>query len=251
MMELYLSGSLTADEIDKLENFGCLFLLQTFYEMRKWKHEKVIKVISSTNCFMLDSGAFTFMNSGKKVNWKNYVDEYIDFINKYDIKYFIELDLYEILGTERTEKIRRYIEKKTCKNPIPVYHGTLPVSYYRFLCQKYPYVAISATGTIESSKWTRDKKVLKQFIKIGHGYGTKIHGLGYTRLSNINNPTVLFDSVDSTAWLSGARFGTWYALKHGKICSIKMCGMGIDRKSYNENNLEVWLKKQKELYYNY
>ena len=115
---------------------------------------------------MLDSGAFTFMNSGKQVIWKQYVDEYIAFINKWDIERFIELDLYGVLGVEKTEKIRRYIERYTGKKPIPVYHGTMPISYFRMLCQNYPYVAISATGTIESSKWTKNTKALKQVIKI-------------------------------------------------------------------------------------
>ena len=249
-MELYLSGSITNDEWEQLKVHDCLFLLQTFYEMKTWKTDKMKKALSSTQYFMLDSGAFTFMNSGKKVVWKQYINEYIEFINKWDIDRFIELDLYGVLGVENTERIRKYIEKKTGKKPIPVYHGTLPVSYFRELCQEYSYVAISATGTIESSKWTRNKKALKQMIKIGHSYGTKLHGLGYTRLENINNPEVQFDSVDSTAWLSGARFGTWYYMKHGKVCSKSMNNKGMTRKQFNDNNLKVWIDKQKELYYN-
>ena len=198
---------------------------------------------------MLDSGAFTFMNSGKEVNWKTYVDEYIAFINKYDIQYFIELDLYGVLGVETTEKIRRYIEHHTGKKPIPVYHGTMQVSYFRKLCQEYPYVAISATGTLESSRWTRNTKALKQMIKIGHSYGTKIHGLGYTRLSNINKPEVMFDSVDSTAWLSGARFGVIYLKRDGNIIKKKLPKQKGE--FYNKRNAKVWIDKQKELYYNH
>lgn len=249
-MELYLSGSITSDEWQQLKKYDCLFLLQTFYEMKTWKEHKIQKALHSTRYFMLDSGAFTFMNSGKKVVWKQYINEYIEFINKWDIDRFIELDLYGVLGVENTERIRKYIEKKTGKKPIPVYHGTLPVSYFRELCKRYPYVAISATGTIESSKWTRNKKALKQMIKIGHSYGTKLHGLGYTRLENINNPEVQFDSVDSTAWLSGARFATWYYIKHGKVHSKSMNNKGITSKQFNDNNLKVWIDKQKELYYN-
>lgn len=165
-MELYLSGSMTNDEYTQMEEQGVLFLLQTFYEMKSWKEEKVNRTLNCCDTFMLDSGAFTFMNSGKKVHWKTYVDEYIEFINKYDIQHFIELDLYEVLGAEKTEKIRRYIEHHTGKKPIPVYHGTMPVSYFRMLCQKYPYVAVSATGTIESSKWTKNKQALKQIISL-------------------------------------------------------------------------------------
>lgn len=125
----------------------------------------------------------------------------------------------------------------------------MPVSYFRMLCEKYPYVAVSATGTIESSKWTKNKQALKQIIRIGHSYGTKLHGLGYTRIDNVNNPEVMFDSVDSTSWLSGSRFGTWYYVKHGKLVSKSMSGKGLTRKQFSDNNLKVWIDKQKELYY--
>lgn len=251
-MELYLSGSYTVVEEEYLRSFGCLFLLNTFYDMKSWKEQKIKQLIDIPEIsFMLDSGAFTFMNSGKKVHWKTYVDEYIEFINKYDIQYFIELDLYGVLGVETTEKIRKYIEHHTGKKPIPVYHGTMPVSYFRMLCQNYPYVAISATGTIESSKWTQNKKALKQMIRIGHSYGAKLHGLGYSRLENLNNPDVLFDSVDSTSWLSGCRFGTWYEVKHGKLKQKNMAGCGITKDVFNKHNAKVWIDKQKDLYYNH
>lgn len=254
-MELYLGGSYDKCSIIQSNKCGNLFVLQTFYDLRGMNNEKVLELINlPQKCFMLDSGAFTFMNSGKKVNWKQYVDEYCEFINKYDIENFIELDLYGVLGVETTEKIRRYIEKKTNKKPIPVYHGTMPVSYFRELCQKYSYVAISATGTIESSKWTTNKKALKQLIKIGHSYGTKLHGLGYTRLDNINKPEVLFDSVDSSSWLYGSRFGVMYKMRHGQMVQINakdyMTGIRRTHNEWIEINMPVWIEKQRQLYYN-
>lgn len=252
MMEIYLSGSCTKKEQEYLKEFGCLFLLNTFYDMRTWKNNKIIEFINIPKIsFMLDSGAFTFMNSGKEVNWKQYVDEYADFINKYNIEYFIELDLYGIIGVEKTEKIRRQIEKKTGMPPIPVYHGTMPISYYRELCLNYPYVAISSTGTIKSSKWTNNTKLLKQVIKIGHSYDTKLHGLGYTRLSNINSQEVLFDSVDSTSWINGSRFAARYDIRYGKIIRKDYPNMGITADTFNKHNCKVWIEKQKELYYNH
>lgn len=248
-MELYLSGSLSEHNIKSFEEHSILFLLQTFYEMRTWTADKVKRIVGlPRRGFMLDSGAFTFMNSGKQVNWKQYVDEYCDFINKHQIELFIELDLYGIIGLEKTERIRKYIEKRTHKKPIPVYHGTLPLEYFRKLCKEYPYVAISATGTIESSKWVRNKKILKQVIRIGHSYGCKLHGLGYTRIENMNTSEVLFDSVDSTAWLSGGRYGTWYFFKHGKLLSENKAGQNIYYKDFDKNNSVIWLRKQKSLY---
>lgn len=255
-MELYLGGSYDKCSIETSKQCGNMFVLQTFYDLRSMNPDKQLQMVQlPVKSFMLDSGAFTFMNSGKKVHWKSYVDEYIEFINKYDIQYFIELDLYSILGTETVEKIRRYIEHYTGKKPIPVYHGTMPVYYFRMLCQSYPYVAISATGTIESSKWTHNKQVLKQIVKIGHSYGTKLHGLGYTRLDNINKPEVLFDSVDSSSWLYGSRYGVMYKNKHGNIVQINakdyMTGIRRTHDEWIKINMPVWIDKQKDLYYNH
>ena len=248
-MELYLSGSVPYEEDwNLLRKEGCLFLLQTFYEMRKWEDDKIKKSLYCCKKFMLDSGAFTFMNSGVRVDWKQYVDDYCDFINKWDIQQFIELDLYGILGIENTEKIRKYIERRTGKKPIPVYHGTLPVSYFRKLCNEYPYIALSATGRLKSSKWTNNKKALKQMIRIAHSYGTKVHGLGYTKLVNLNTQEIPFYSVDSTVWLNGARFGFWYYMKHGILKRKNCAGMGIHPRKFNDNNLRVWIIKQKQLF---
>lgn len=247
MIELYLAGANCLQDINLFKEYGCLFMLETFYDMKKWDGSKIKNVLSIPCKIIIDSGAFTFMNSGQKVDWKQYVNEYIKFINKWDIKYFIELDLYGILGVEKTEKIRKRIEQKTGKKPIPVYHGTMPISYLRKLCSEYPYVAISATGTIAPSKWVKNKKLLKQVVKIAHSYGCKVHGLGYTRLSELNNPEIGFDSIDSTAWLSGARFGRVYTIKHGKIFYKDVRGIDSKREDLNRKNLTLWIKKQKEL----
>lgn len=245
-MELYLSAGTHKPDCQILVQNKVKFLLLSFYELRRWTSQD-LQMIKQPEKFMLDSGAFTFMNCGREVNWKEYVNDYIKFINKWDIKYFVELDLYGILGVEKTEKIRKRLEEKTGKKPIPVYHGTMPLSYFRKLCSEYPYVAISVTGTLESSKWTRNTKVLKQVVRIGHSYGCKLHGLGFTRFGELNCPQVGFDSVDSTTWLSGARYGLWYVIKHGKIKQINKAGYGIDRLTFNNNNAKIWIELQNNL----
>lgn len=253
-MNLYLGGSISSCEQMYLKEYGCNFLLQTFYDLKN-KQEKYIREILSIpkKDFMLDSGAFTFMNTGKKgVDWKEYISKYIEFINKYKIKYYIELDLYSILGVDSTEKIRDFLYENTGIFPIPVYHGTMPLSYYRDLCKKYPYVAISATGTIESSKWTRNKKILNKVINIGKSYNTKLHGLGYTKLDFLNNQDLSFDSVDSSSWLSGARYGCHYYIKHSNIfMASENTNLGYKKRSHSEwaeINLKAWIYMQKKLY---
>ena len=101
--------------------------------------------------------------------------------------------------------------------------------------------------------------VPEDFVKVTLGGTAKVDinldaigvSLSEEEQENINKPEIMFDSVDSTAWLSGARFGTWYYVKHGKLVSKSMSGKGLTRKQFNDNNLKVWIDKQKELYHNH
>ena len=71
------------------------FVLESFYYIRDYQ----IPLIHSAELFLLDSGAFTFMSNNKKgVDWNEYVDRYIEFINKHDVKYFFELDIDSVVG---------------------------------------------------------------------------------------------------------------------------------------------------------
>lgn len=247
-MKIYLAGSVTKEDEILLKEYGLKYFLQTFYDLRSFKDEKVQRFLKlPSEEFLLDSGAFTFMNSGKEVNWKKYTDEYISFINKWEIKQFIELDLDHVLGVEKTIKIRKYLEYHTGRKSIPVFHAIRGMKYFREMCSEYPYIAIAASGIVKGiDEYVKNKKLLIQLLKIAHSYGCKVHGLAYTRLSNINTLEVPFDSVDSTAWLSGARYGTWYDLRHGKIKQTNKAGYGIDGVTFNRNNAKIWVEIQKE-----
>lgn len=65
---------------------------------------------------MLDSGAFTFMRGNAKVDWADYIKRYAEFINKYDVKYFFELDIDNIVGYEKVLEYRKLLERLTQKN---------------------------------------------------------------------------------------------------------------------------------------
>lgn len=210
-MKIYLAGCITKETYEYLKQNHNKYLLQTYYDLRSMSKQKVNSLITCCDEFLLDSGAFTFMNSGKKVDWKEYIDSYCDFVNEYDIRQFIELDLDHVIGVENTKRVRDYIEKKTKKLPIPVFHRIRGMKYFRDMCKSYPYIAIAASGIVKGiDEYVKNPDLLRQLLGIAHRYGAKVHGLAYTRLININNTTVPFDSVDSTAWKSGARFGKIY-----------------------------------------
>jgi len=236
-MKLFLAGSgLTRVWLD--EDFYNFYRLQTFYHIS----EKEAKVLHKYKDFLLDSGAFS-MFSGIKVDIKEYVDKYIEFINKYDIKNFFELDLYELIGTKETEELRKYIEDKTKKLTIPVWHIYLGTDYYKKLCNDYNYIAIGASGQ-HDSKWTRkDPDKLKKLVQYANSKKVRVHGLGYTNHKGLSE--IPFYSVDSTSWLSGNRFGSVYEFKNNKMSKhLKPEGMRVKTYETAKNNFDQWVSYQ-------
>ena len=209
-MKVCLAGSnaLSAENRDLLNEDS--ILLESFYYIKDWQ----LPIIKKCKFFLLDSGAFTFMsNSGAKVDWKDYIDRYIDFINTHDIKYFFELDVDSVLGYENVKKIRRYIEEKTGKKAIPVWHKSRGMTEWRNLCDEYDYVAIGGIVTREIKP--SEHKQFRWFLNEAHMRGCKVHGLGFTSLKGLR--LYKFDSVDSTSWLSAQRFGSLYVFENGAL----------------------------------
>lgn len=249
-MKIFLAGSML--QLIRSINFDkekCpVYLLQTFYDMRKMQRCDVLRMLDSCKDFLLDSGAFTFMNSGKKVHWKTYVDEYIEFINKYDIRQYFELDLYTLpdVGIEKTIKMRKYIEHHTGKKSIPVFHACMGLQMYRELCEEYDYIGIGASGLTEECRWVKNTKLLKQMVKIANSYGTKVHGLGYQRINNLNRNDIGFYSVDATSWI-GSRFNTKYDICCGNLVKSKAVSEGERMKDclqLDRHNMAVFRKLQ-------
>ena len=133
-MKLCIAGSSAITAVNRNMFNEDSILLESFYYVQEWQ----IPIITKCKFFLLDSGAFTFMNNSKtKVNWKEYIDRYIKFINDYDIKYFFELDVDSVLGYENVKKIRHYIEQKTGKKAIPVWHKARGKDEFLKLCDEY------------------------------------------------------------------------------------------------------------------
>lgn len=149
--------------------------------------------------FLLDSGAFTFMQQKKqtKIDWTDYVTRYADYINKFKIKKYFELDIDHLLGWEAVKKMTAFLWRETGVRPIPVWHMNRGKQGFIEMCQEYDYVSIGSDSQYN--------KYLKWFIDTAHSYGCKIHGLGYTQIKNLRY--LKFDSVDSTSWVFASKIG--------------------------------------------
>ena len=173
-MKVFIAG---VSGLKKYQNelLNCKYILESFYSIKEWQ----IPFIKKCEMFLLDSGAFTFMNSQKgKIDFDEYLTRYINFINKYDIKYFFELDVDSIVGYEKVKQLRKRLENETGKKCIPVWHKSRGKEEYLKMCEEYDYVAIGGIVTKEITK--EQYSFFPWFINEAHKRGCKIHGLGFT-----------------------------------------------------------------------
>ncbi len=111
------------------------------------------------------------------------------------------------------------------------------------MCEDYDYVAIGGIVSGEIKK--QDYRYFTWFIQQAHQRGAKIHGLGFTNLRGIEK--YHFDSVDSTAWTCGNRFGLVYKFNGRTMVSADVpAGKRIgDARGLAIHNFNEWVKFQR------
>ncbi len=184
-------------EQDMLEYYKQANILESFFYV-----QKDIDIQKICKNFLLDSGAYSFLNSGKIVDWDEYIEEYIAYINKYDIQYFFELDIDKIVGYEKVLGFRKKIENGTNKKSIPVWHRSRGIEIFIQDCKNYDYIAIGglAIRTIKSHEYDI---ILSKLISIANLYNCKVHLLG--RINEVKKYNAY--SGDSTTWSMCGRGG--------------------------------------------
>ena len=215
------------------------YFLESFYYFKDWE-----KTLLETSDILLDSGAFTFMQSSKKkTNWDEYIERYAQFIVSNNIDKFFELDIDSIVGYAEVLRLRDKLQRLTGKQPIPVWHKPRGISEYKRHCDEFPYIAIG--GYVIKEFRPSDFSALPAMLNYAHLHNTKVHGLGFTATTRLKE--YHFDSVDSTTWTVGGRFADlcyfdghtmrrWSSVRNG----MKMTNSeGVCEKNYNE-----WLKFQ-------
>lgn len=245
-MKIYLAGFKT---IEKTWNKPTedIYLLSSFWEHKNGKYGEYVM----QDKHILDSGAFTAINdkTGKYKNfdWDLYCKKYIAFINHTKQKLFFELDIDCVVGLQKVEYLRKMIEDGTGIAPIPCWHSNRGAEYFIKCCEDYPYVALgTTTSNADGKKIRNNPKVLHWFIEQAHKNNAKIHGLGFTSTPWLKE--LKFDSVDSTTWNVGGKFGNvvlfdsngfptqkYKSDKNKKAKTIEL----------NNFNFEQWVKFQK------
>lgn len=238
-MKVFLAGTRARIYFDEI--FEVPYVLESFayFDERQKKQFKTAKM------FLLDSGAFTFLNNLKdgKVDFDAYLEQYIAFINEYGIQHFFELDIDPIVGYDKVKEYRRILERKTGKRCIPVWHKSRGLDDFRATAKEYDYMAIGGIVTREIKR--SEYGVFTPLLNIAHGNGCKVHGLGFTNTELLHK--YKFDSVDSTNWVSGSRFATAYKFNGRKMLAIRHKDKRRidDYNTLDRHNIREWIKFQK------
>lgn len=234
---LAIGGGELKEEILFQELSKSKYILTSFYYFKD-------KLPFEVDLHLVDSGAFTFFSSKKKIDIDKYLTDYIAYINKYDIKYFFELDIDVLVGYDRVLELRERLERETGKKCIPVWHMSRGKDEFIRMIKEYDYASIGGVVSGENIKNHKDKFHLLN--KLANQYGCKLHGLGITDNSVDNYG---FYSVDSTSWSTGRRFAKTYMFDGTKMKIIpkKENRRLTDYKKLDVINIKEWLKFQKYL----
>lgn len=218
-------------------------ILESFFYM----DERTEKLLPFFGDFLLDSGAFTFSVNNSSINWNDYTERYAEYIRRNKIEKFFELDIDSIIGYKQVLKLRADLERLTGRQPIPVWHVSRGKDEFIRMCDEYPYVALGGYVAGIRSGDPKQQAYVKSypwFIQQAHRRGAKIHGLGYTSLAGLKKHH--FDSVDSTAWTTGNRFGYIYKF-NGETMIKKQAPPGsriADPRRAALINFHEWVKFQ-------
>ena len=245
-MKLFLaeSGGVWEAYFDA-EQFAHAYILQSFFYADDFTERFIIP---NAKEFLLDSGAFSFCASAKdqNINFEEFLYKYADFINRNKIDHFFELDVDSITGYDKVKQYRKRLEQITGKQCIPVWHPSRGKEEFIKHCEEYSYVSLGGYAA-SKGKGKKQKEYVSRypwFISEAHKRGAKIHGLGFTSLTGLEK--CHFDSVDSTAWVTGNRFGYLYFFKDGKMTKRDTPkGMRLkDAKTVAFHNYKEWVKFQ-------
>jgi hypothetical protein len=253
-MKLYLSGVIECKNdfkekgglIDFVE-FNKLHILQTFYDVKDGDEFYFDKCAD----FLMDSGAFSVMNSKaqrNKFNPLEYAKKYGEYVRKHNIDQFIELDIDGVFGIDVYKDCLHCLQDTSGKDPLRVFHMWRGKEYFQELTKVKDRICIGgiAIKHIKESDYVMFDWMLEE----AHENNCKIHGLGIGSSELIRKHD--FDSVDSARWLTSMQFGHLYRFNGHELCKYpgsEGCKEGehLTRKFSAWRALKEWAEYSKYL----
>jgi hypothetical protein len=251
-MDIYLAGCCNLKKQKKDFDRDGLLVLESFSVLHNKTESWMLPYIDGKRWqFMLDSGAFTFMQStyGRNatsiegIDWNDYVLRYADFIIRHDVDLFCELDIDVVIGYEKVLQLRQLLEARVGRQCIPVWHRARGLEEWKSVVKDYDYVAIG--GIVSGEIGITERRFFKPLCKIAHEHNAYVHGLGLS----IEHPNALgccFDSVDSTTWNTGNRGGFVFRFNGKRLIRLTAPeGCRLKGEEASIHNFREWVKYQR------
>jgi len=168
---------------------------------------RVVQDSSEHVRWLLDSGAFTANEQGKTIS----LNEYADFIQEHGHHFWQAISLDKICDGVVTDQNYQYMKLRGL-SPMPVITTDMHVDRVN------EYVAGGATHFCVAGgvTWPSEKYGPRlTAIRERAGPDVWLHGLGFTRGMQVARTAI--NSVDSSTWLSGKRWGQlqWFEAAKG------------------------------------
>lgn len=168
-------------------------LISFFYWKGKFK-ETFQAMRPQLGDFFMDSGAFSFMNSGKTVN----ITEYIQCIKEDHIQKYSALD---VIGDPKGTKDNFLIMKKQGLDPIPTFHINTDESYLYYYLEHSRHLAIG--GMVSGDRIVPNLDRIWNII-MQRNPDIQVHGFGVTNVDiGIRYP---WHSIDGSSFNQVVKF---------------------------------------------
>lgn len=204
----------------------------------KWNDEILPQLVGWPHYRFLDSGTFSFLrraqtsrlgmgsrreaeiDANKKRgsvvtltevmdHLKAYVDYLKEHLHIWDFVFECDVDGISLVkeddtllpGIQFTEWSRNMLHEVAGDKLIPVWHALSDdgdFTKFKTLVEQYPYLGI---GSDIAPDW----RPLRYLIDYAHERGVMLHGLGTSKVDILDR--MPYDTVDSSTWISSARFG--------------------------------------------
>lgn len=242
-------------------------VLLSYYYIKQRK-VNIQEVLDAFPLVAIDSGGFTMyqhtVHKKETVNYVEYLDEYLDFIQDNIGKFFWAAN-YDIEGIVGLNKVLEWNKEfqwldEHGQDIVYVAHDTFPPyrNLYHYF-DRYNYIGV--TGGIHGKE---DVGYFEQVYNLSLKYGKFVHGFGMTNFVLMNN--FPFYTTDSTTYLGGAKFGstyvyngayfeTWdYFQKHRRKALKNRCALyNVDYEKFVNDDVEAvtkfniyaWLENEK------
>ena len=240
----YDSSFLAGGEVEQLTRAlldqGVKRVLYSYWYILQMRRETFIAKMQDEYpevSFILDSGAFTYWAKYKNepeklMGWREFRRNYFDYIDGTWERWarVAELDLDNTFAEITLDRLADWRDEmyERCPeaNLMPVWHGNRgPEEWDSYIRdRRWKYLAIGSGQRLMG--------MIRGMIWKAHQWRRPVHGFGMTRVNTVLG-LVNYDSVDSSSWLSGQKYGTLFCFRENKFSLVMK-----DRRSQFRKHLE-------------